>query len=135
MDKFGIRALCPTPRGLIELVRKGAHGSRDRDTFRGEKGKLAFPIETSRRYGRFRQPVERDIIEYVVTRQPLGLAIKHARDERATPVVVVEHPGSQPDRGIGERGQRLRAVRHLLIMAASVFVKEVELIPRARLVR
>src|ERR1700693_1915664 len=49
MNQFGIRALCPAPRGCIDLVGKGAHGSRDRDTFRGEKGQLAFPIETGRR--------------------------------------------------------------------------------------
>jgi hypothetical protein len=48
VDEVGIGPLGPTPRGLIELVRKGAHGHRDRDTFRGEKGQLAFPIQTSR---------------------------------------------------------------------------------------
>src|SRR6266487_2619240 len=48
IDELGIRSLGPTARGLIELVRKGAHGHRDRDPFGGEKGQLAFPIETSR---------------------------------------------------------------------------------------
>jgi hypothetical protein len=38
MNEFGIRLLCPTPRGLIELVRKGAHGDRDGDVFDIEKG-------------------------------------------------------------------------------------------------
>ena len=38
MDEFGIRPLCPTPRGLIELVRKDAHGYRDGDVFHVEKG-------------------------------------------------------------------------------------------------
>ncbi len=28
MDKFGLRPLCPTPRGWIELVREDAHGNR-----------------------------------------------------------------------------------------------------------
>jgi hypothetical protein len=32
IDEFVIRPLCPTPRGLIELVRKDTHGSR-MDTF------------------------------------------------------------------------------------------------------
>src|SRR5437773_10599980 len=97
MDQFGIRARCPTPRGLIELVRKGAHGSRNRDTFRGEKGKLAFPIETSRRDRRVRQPVERDVVEDVVSRQALGMTVKDTCDERLTARVVVEHPGGQAD--------------------------------------
>ena len=98
MNQFGIGFLCPTPRGCIDLIGKDAHGSRDRDTFRGEKGKLAFPIETSRRDRRIRQPVERDVVEDVVSRQALGLAVENACDERLTARVVVEHPGGQADR-------------------------------------
>jgi hypothetical protein len=37
VDEFGIRPLGPTPRGLIELVRKGAHGYRNGNLLRGEK--------------------------------------------------------------------------------------------------
>src|ERR1700682_2829159 len=55
MDKFGIRPLCPTTRGLIELSGKDAHGNRDGDVLDVEKRKLAFPIETSRRNPRVRQ--------------------------------------------------------------------------------
>src|SRR3984893_6451641 len=58
IDELGIRPLRPAPRGLIELVRKGAHRGRDGDVFRGEKRELALPIETSRRDRRVRQPVE-----------------------------------------------------------------------------
>jgi hypothetical protein len=38
----------PLSRGCIDLIGKDAYGSRDRNTFGGEKGKLAFPIETRR---------------------------------------------------------------------------------------
>src|SRR2546425_7310660 len=93
----------PAPRCRIDLIGEDAYGSRDRHTLWSEKGELALPIETSRRDRRLRQPVKRDIIEDVVTRQAFGLAIKHAGDERTTPVVVVEHPRSQPDRRIGKR--------------------------------
>jgi len=31
IDQFVIRPICPTPRGLIDLARKDAHGSRDGD--------------------------------------------------------------------------------------------------------
>src|SRR3989449_7950645 len=98
MNQFGIRFLCPTPRGLIELVRKGAHGNRYRDTFRGEKGELAFPIQTSRRDRRVRHPVERDVVEDVVSAEALSLTVKDGCDERVTGRVMVEHPGGQPDR-------------------------------------
>ncbi len=82
----------------IDLVRKDAHGNRDGDAFRGEKGELVFPIETSRRDRRVRQPVERDVVEDVVSRQALGLTVEDACDERVTARVVVEHPGGQADR-------------------------------------
>jgi hypothetical protein len=37
VTQFGMRSLDPTPWGLIELVRKGAHGNRDGELLRGEK--------------------------------------------------------------------------------------------------
>jgi hypothetical protein len=39
MDEFGIRTLCPTPRGCIDLVWKDAHGHRDGDVFDVEKAR------------------------------------------------------------------------------------------------
>src|SRR6266513_1216423 len=98
MDELGIRLLRPAPRGLIELLWKGAHRGRDGDVFRGEKRELALPIQTSRRDRRVRQPVERNIVEDVVARQALFLSVKDARDERVTARVVVDHPGGQADR-------------------------------------
>jgi hypothetical protein len=47
VNQFGIGFCCPAPRGGVDLIGKDAHGSRNRDTFRREKGKLAFPIETA----------------------------------------------------------------------------------------
>jgi hypothetical protein len=98
MDELGVGSFRPTPRGRIDLVRKGAHGDGDGDPFRGEKGQLAFLIETSRRNRRVRQPVERDVVEDVVSRKALGLTGKDACDERVTARVVVEHPGGEADR-------------------------------------
>src|SRR5438477_11913469 len=97
MYQFGIRALCPTARSLIELVRKGAHGHRDRDPFRGEKGQLAFPIQASRGDRRLRHPVERDVVEDVVSAEALRVSVEDAGDERVTARVMVEHPGRQAD--------------------------------------
>ena len=37
VDQFGIRLLCPAPRGWIELVREDAHGNRDADAFDAEE--------------------------------------------------------------------------------------------------
>jgi hypothetical protein len=103
MNELRIGSFCPTPRGCIDLVRKGAHGSRDRDTFRGKKGQLAFPVESSRRDRRIRQPLERDILEDVVWRQALRrqavtLTVEDSCDERLTARVVVDHPGGEADR-------------------------------------
>src|ERR1700732_4566814 len=81
MDEFGVRPLCPTPRGDVDLIWKDADGNRDGDVLRGEKGKLVFPIQTSRRDRRVRQPVEGDVVENVISRKALGLAGKDARHE------------------------------------------------------
>src|SRR5215204_6346871 len=89
MDEFGIGLLCPTPRHLIELVRKDAHRYRDGDALRGEEVELVFPIETSRRDSRVRQPVMGDVVEDVVSGQSfLGPIDEDARDQRQTRRVV-----------------------------------------------
>jgi hypothetical protein len=31
INELGIRSLCPTPRGCIDLIGKGTHGKRDGD--------------------------------------------------------------------------------------------------------
>ena len=56
MDEFGKSALCPTPRGWIELVRKDAHGNRDGDAFGIEVPEFApnLPIEPGARKRRVR---------------------------------------------------------------------------------
>src|SRR5262249_51175506 len=101
IDELGIRPLCPTPRGLVDFVWKRAHSHRDGDVFDVEKaylrGQSVFPIETSRRYRRVRQPVERDVVEDIISRQAFGLSVKHARDKRKTGGVVVEYPRRQAD--------------------------------------
>ena len=48
IDEVVIRPLCPTPRGLIVLARKHAHGSRDGDVGGIVKVEVKFPIEASR---------------------------------------------------------------------------------------
>src|SRR6478672_1288717 len=40
MNELGIRFFLPTPRGLIDLVGKGAHGDGYGNPFRGEKASL-----------------------------------------------------------------------------------------------
>src|SRR3954470_22573271 len=98
MDELGVGLLCPTPRNLIEIVRKDAHRYRDGDTLRVEEAELVFPIETSRRDPRVRQPIERDVVEDVVSGKALGLTVEDACDERHAGRVVVDHPGGQADR-------------------------------------
>jgi hypothetical protein len=64
-----IRALGPAPWGLIELVGKDADGERNRDGLGVEEVRLVLPVETSRGNPRVRQPVERDVVEDVVSGQ------------------------------------------------------------------
>jgi len=66
MNELGVGSFRPTPRGRIDVVRKGAHGDGYGDPFRGEKAELVFPINTRRRNRRIRQPVQRDVVEDIV---------------------------------------------------------------------
>src|SRR6185436_12286114 len=109
---------------------KSAHRNRDGHTLRSEKRELVFPIQSSRRNCRARQPIERDVVEDVISRQALCLAVKDACDEFVTSNVVVYHPCCEADWGILERIQRLRPVIHLLRVAEAILEKEVKLFIR-----
>src|SRR5437016_10949444 len=68
MDQVvGVRPLRPAPRCLIQLVGKDAYGKRNGDVLGVEEVRLVLPVETSRGNPGVRQPVERDVIEDVVS--------------------------------------------------------------------
>ena len=103
VEELGIGAFCPAPRGFVLLAGKDAHGDRDGDAFGVEKSTLVFPIETRRRNPRVRQPVQRDVVEDLVTGQfPRGArgacqSRGDCRGRLAVSIVVVEQPGRQAD--------------------------------------
>jgi hypothetical protein len=68
-EVFGIRALGPAPRGLIELVREDADREGDRDGLGVEEVGLVLPVQAGRGNPGVRQPVERDVVEEVVPGQ------------------------------------------------------------------
>src|SRR5882762_9575143 len=123
MDEFGVRFLYPATRSGVDLIGINADGNRDGDVLRGEKGKLVFPIQTSRRDRRVRQPVEDDVVENVISRKALGLAGKDARHERLTGFVVVEYLGRQTDGRVRNPVKRLWAVPHLEGVAKGAYRK------------
>jgi hypothetical protein len=98
VDELGIRALDPRPRGSINVIWKGADGYRNGDVLGGKEGQLVFPLQTSRRHCRVRQPIERDVVEDVVSRQALRLTVEDTRDELIAAYVMVNYPGGQADR-------------------------------------
>src|ERR1700729_3254085 len=63
IDEFGIGFLRPAPRCRIDLARVPAHADRARAALDVEVAALIIRIESRRRNGRVRQPVERDVIE------------------------------------------------------------------------
>ena len=79
MDHFGIRLLCPAPRGWIEFVREDAYGNRDGNAF-GIEIPFApiLPIETGARKRCVRQLGDRDVVENVIAREALGFSLKDA---------------------------------------------------------
>ena len=81
MDELGIRLLSPALRRLVDLVGESAHGDRDLDAphveeAAGRKIMPGVPVEARRGDRGVRQPVERDVVEDVVPRQPFRLAVE-----------------------------------------------------------
>jgi hypothetical protein len=106
IDEFVVRALCPTPRGFIVFARKDAHGSGDGDVDGVVKADLIFPIKASRRNRGVRQPVERDVVENVVSckvacRVSIDRAPEYGRGDRrcrlGITVAVVKKPRCEAD--------------------------------------
>ena len=103
VDEVGVRLLGPAARRLILLAGKDAHGHGDGDALGVEEATLVLPVETRRRDPRVRQPVERDVVEDLVTRQfargargPVQSG-DDCRGRLAVGIVVVEKPGGQAD--------------------------------------
>src|SRR5271167_2247823 len=113
INQFGIGFLCPALRGLEDLVWKGADGDRNGDAPHVEKAALIFPIETSRRDCRVCQPVERDVVEDVVSREAFGFPVEYACDELIAGYVMIKYPRRETDGRIRDSVYRLRAIRHL----------------------
>src|SRR4030095_3106413 len=66
VNQFGVRALCPTARAQIDLIRKGTHGNRDRNALDVEIPEFVFPVETRSGNRRIRQPGQRNVVEDIV---------------------------------------------------------------------
>src|SRR5712672_2427736 len=98
IDEFGIRPLCPTTRGRVELVRIDAHRNGDGNAFNIEIPEFVLPIESGARKRRVRQPGDRDVVEDVVAREALRLSVKDARDELIAARVVIKEISGQTDR-------------------------------------
>src|SRR5262245_37856754 len=104
INEVGVGSLGPAPRSLVLLAWKNAHGCGDLHAFHVEEPALVFPIETRRRHPGVRQPVQRDVVEDLVTRQFARAArgSAHPRNERgrwlATTVTVVHQIRGEGDR-------------------------------------
>src|SRR3954470_16502150 len=98
MDEPGIGPLRPAPRRRDDVVRKNAYRNRDGDVLGAKVGlREPLPIKTSRGDRRVRQPEERGVVEYIVSRQACWLPVESTCDELQTGLVVVQHPGRHTD--------------------------------------
>src|SRR5262249_37398065 len=101
INEVRVGLLRPAARRLILLAGKDGHGNWDRDPLRVEEAARVFPIEARRRDSRVRQPVERDVVEDLVTRQltrGTRRPVKrrdNCRSRLAVSIVVIEKPGGQ----------------------------------------
>src|ERR1043166_5655630 len=141
VDKVHIRFLGPALRRLINFLRKRAHGDRKLDASHVEetaawrKSMPRVPVETGGRDRGIRQPIERDVVEHVVSRQSFRLTVENAGDHLVTTNVVIEYPARKADRRIDDSVQSLRTVIHLESVAQPVRVEVNELIPRMFFIR
>src|SRR6478609_11624937 len=88
------------------------------------------PVKTRRRDRRVRQPIKRDVVENVVTGQPLWLAVENTNDHLVAANVVIKYPASKADWRVGDSVERLRTKRHFIGVAQAVFVEIIQSIPR-----
>src|ERR1700722_9393303 len=91
MNQFRIGFLCPASRGWIEFVREHAYRDRNGDAF-GVEIPFAkiFPVKTSAGKRGVRQPGDRNVVEDIVAREALGLALKDACDQLVAAQVVIK---------------------------------------------
>ena len=135
VDEVGVSLLGPAPRGLVELSREHADGGRDLDVLRVEEAECVLPVEATRGDAGVRHPRHRDVVEDLVA----GQAVDRVAGERAHDVleavrVVIEHPGGEGDRRIGQPVQRLRAIPHLERVADALGEEEAQSVVGALLV-
>src|SRR6476646_2217936 len=96
---------------------------------------LRVPVKTRRRDRRVRQPIKRDVVENVVTGQPLWLAVENTNDHLVAANVVIKYPASKADWRVGDSVERLRTKRHFVGVAQPVFVEIIQSIPRMLFLR
>ena len=81
-------------------------------------------VELSRGDRGVRQPVECDVVQHVIPRQPLHVALEDAGDHRLAARVVVGHPGRQPESELNAKATCVaaRKMRRLSCAFATVIV-------------
>src|SRR3984893_1353508 len=125
MDEFGIRPLRPASWSRKEFVWKDAHGGRDNDASDAEERiTLVFPIETSPRERRIRQPSERDVVQDVVSCEAFAASGKDTGDHLVAARVVIKKISRKTDRRISDSVKRLRAQPHLVPVGDSLLIDE-----------
>jgi hypothetical protein len=102
--EVGVGVLDPAARGPPDLAGEGGEAHRNRDLRRSlaggaclSQGFSVLPVRPGRRRPGPRQPVQRDVVEDVLSREiARGLPVEEgARDLVVAVRVVVEHPGRQ----------------------------------------
>src|ERR1051326_3202278 len=71
-----VTALCPAPGGLVDLAGEDGERRRDGEVLGAEVRGLVVPVAAGRGDSGVGQPVEGDVVEHIVPRQPLrGLSL------------------------------------------------------------
>jgi tetratricopeptide (TPR) repeat protein len=102
VDEVVVGLLCPAARGLVVLAGEGGHGGRDPDVGGVVQAGLVFPVQAGCRDCRAGQPVQRDVVQDVVSGEvACGVSVAgvteygrgDGRGRLAPAVPVVQQPG------------------------------------------
>src|SRR5207244_1467943 len=77
------------------------------------RGMDIVPVEPRRRDSRIGEPVQSDVVEYVVAGEALRLSVEDTPDHFLAAGVVVHHPGGEADWRVHDPIERLRSIIHL----------------------
>ena len=120
----------PNSSARDRFTRKRGDSNRDSDTLSVEESEFVLRVQAGRGDTSVRQPGQREVVEDLVSSEVADWLVvdKRLGDVGVALGVVIEHPGREADRRVGNAVQGLGTVAHLHSVADAVREEEVQLV-------